>query len=113
MQQRAPIVFQFGGYGMVMERLLLVGVKPRHVAGVKVTKGSTTILDVTSSAERPPMVTAGELLERGAGGHAGMLIELHGLVVVDDPVVLCVQLTDDAPADSKLDALASYRSRRP
>ena len=35
MQQRPPIVFHFGGHGMVMERLLLVGIEPHHVAEVK------------------------------------------------------------------------------
>jgi hypothetical protein len=93
---------------MVMERLLLVGVQPKDVAEVKLTKGTRTLEHIRSSADQPPMLTAGELLEMRSGGRAGMLLELH-MVVVGDPVVLCVQLTDDAPADSKLEALASYR----
>jgi len=111
-QQRDPIVFHFAGSGMVIERILLVGVQPRHIAEVKVTKGPNTLVHVPSSVD-PPRTMAGELLELRSGGRAGMLIELHGVVVVGEPVVLCVQLTDDAPPDSTLEALASYRKPPP
>jgi hypothetical protein len=109
-QKRDPIVFHFAGSGMVLERILLVGVKPMHIAEVKVTKGSKTIAHVQSSTPAPSM-SAGEFLQLRAGGRAGMLLELQGIPMVGNAVVLCVQLTDDAPRDSELEALASYRKR--
>ena len=93
---------------MVMERLLLVGIEPRHVAEVKVTKGSNTVAHVASNG----LLMAGELLRERSGGRASMVVELNGVVIIGDPVVLCVQLADAAPEDAQLEALASYRLPR-